>query len=141
MQFTISQFVALMAVAVPMVSAAPVTAEVINPTLERRAMTGRGTYYNQFGGFGSCGQQFPDSAYIVALSTAFRNVGPLNCGKRIWARALDGPGRGNRIEATVRDTCPSCAREAVDFSVGAFNGLTNNQKDVGVIRVEWDFIN
>ncbi|KAH0608505.1 uncharacterized protein H6S33_001639 [Morchella sextelata] len=141
MQFSINQMLALAAITVSMVSAVPVTSVVENPALERRSMTGRGTYYNQFGGFGSCGQQLPDSAFIVALSRAYRDVGQLNCGKRIWARALDGPGRGNRIEATVRDTCPSCARDAVDFSVGAFDALTNNQKDVGVIRMEWDFIN
>ncbi|KAI5841132.1 RlpA-like double-psi beta-barrel-protein domain-containing protein-containing protein [Morchella snyderi] len=140
MQFSVNNFLALAAVTIAIVSTAPVTSEVESPTLERRAMIGKGTYYDQNDGFGSCGQRFQDSDFIVALGPAHRNVGQLNCGKRIWARALDGPGRGNRIEATVRDTCPICEREDVDFSVGAFDALTNNQKGFGVIRVEWDFL-
>jgi hypothetical protein len=45
-------------------------------------------------------------------------------------------GAGNSITVTVADTCPSCGDYDIDFSVGAWNALTNNAP-YGTFELEW----
>jgi hypothetical protein len=45
-------------------------------------------------------------------------------------------GKGNSVIARVEDTCPSCDENHVDFSVGAWNKLTNNAA-FGTIDITW----
>jgi hypothetical protein len=79
---------------------------------------GIGTYYFQGGAVGSCGISHTDSDRVVALSENLRQ-GSSNCGKKIWAKALNGPGAGQETFAFVADTCPGC----VDTHIGKRNVL------------------
>ncbi|KAL1989036.1 hypothetical protein VTN96DRAFT_5799 [Rasamsonia emersonii] len=103
------------------------------------ASTGRGTAYYQYGVAGSCGQVHSDSDLIAAIAN-----GKSYCGKQIRAKntgSNDGVGGlGNELTVTVADTCPSCGAGDVDFSIGAWNQLTNNSP-LGTFNVEWEFIN
>lgn len=62
------------------------------------------------------------------------------CGRQIRATntgSNDGVGgAGNSIIATVQDTCESCGQGDVDFSIGAWNALTNSAP-FGTFDVSW----
>lgn len=62
------------------------------------------------------------------------------CGRQISVTNIgsnDGVGgAGNSITVTVADTCESCAETHVDFSVGAWNALTNSAP-YGTIEIDW----
>ena len=45
-------------------------------------------------------------------------------------------GKGNTVVEKVQDTCPSCDENHIDFSVGAWNQLTNNAA-WGTVNIEW----
>ena len=84
----------------------------------------------------------PDSAIIVALGNFWMNgeYQAPDCGRTIIATntgSNDGVGgAGNSIRATVADTCESCGEGDVDFSIGAWNALTNNAP-FGTFDVSW----
>ena len=107
-----------------------------------RSHSGEGTVYTQQGGTGSCGQKNPDSSKIAAISNYWmqsKSPGPY-CGRQIQATntgSNDGVGgKGNTVTVMVEDTCPSCDENHVDFSVGAWNALTNNAP-FGTIDITW----
>ncbi|MCJ1249826.1 hypothetical protein MMC30_007052 [Trapelia coarctata] len=92
---------------------------------------GRGTIYNQFGAYGSCGHIHPDSDFVAAISNTYMHGQGNNspwCGQRIRATNVgsgDGVGgAGRSVEVLVADTCPSCGEGDVDFSQGAWDALT-----------------
>lgn len=62
------------------------------------------------------------------------------CGRQIKATnkgSDDGVGgSGRSVTVTVKDTCPSCDENHLDFSVGAWNALTDNAA-FGTINIEW----
>ena len=45
-------------------------------------------------------------------------------------------GRGRSVTVTVKDTCPECDENHLDFSVGAWNILTNSAA-FGTIDISW----
>ncbi|KAL1965839.1 hypothetical protein VTN77DRAFT_5160 [Rasamsonia byssochlamydoides] len=106
---------------------------------------GRGTPYTQDGVAGSCGQYHSDSDLIVALSNYWMQdeyQSPY-CGKQIKATntgSNDGVGgAGNSVIVTVADTCPGCGESDLDFSVGAWDILTNSAP-FAEFNVEWEFL-
>lgn len=103
---------------------------------------GLGTVYTQQGGTGSCGHKLPDSSLVIALSNVWQlgqSPGPY-CGRKIQVTNTGSDsgtgGKGNTVIATVQDMCPGCDRERLDFSVGAWNQLTNGAA-FGTINICW----
>jgi len=137
-------------------TAAAVTPQVHRATVQapanienlskRQSHNGKGTVFYQNGRAGSCGIVHDDSSYVAALSAQWMQSynSPL-CWKQIEVRNVGSTynvgGTGNTIRATVADTCPAdeCDAEHVDFSIGAWNALTNNAP-VGAIQIEWNFV-
>ena len=92
---------------------------------------GRGTVYTQDGATGSCGHANGDNTLIAAIGNYWmkhQSPSPY-CGRRIQAKntgSNDGVGgKGNTITVIVQDTCYSCGENDIDFSVAAWNKLTN----------------
>ena len=65
-----------------------------------------------------------------------------HCGRQVKVTNVGSDsgagGQGNTITATVADTCPAseCGSGDVDFSVGAWNALTNNSP-WGTAKIQW----
>jgi hypothetical protein len=123
-------------------SAVVLLALAVSLTRSTNSHIGLGTVFTQQGGTGSCGRQNPDSSFIVALSNSWmqeESPSPL-CGRKIKATNVgsdDGVGgAGNSVIVTVADTCPSCNEDHPDFSVGAWNRLTDSAP-FGTIKVNW----
>lgn len=94
---------------------------------------GRGTIYQQFGVAGSCGNVHQDSDMIVALGHNFmqHQYQSAWCGHRMkvtnfGSQDVNVGGKGNSVIVTVGDSCDGCGPYDVDFSVGAWNKLTNS---------------
>ncbi|MCJ1356560.1 MAG: hypothetical protein MMC33_006555 [Icmadophila ericetorum] len=143
-------FIAILAAAAGLATAIPAgslterePASPVFPALAKRTThSGRGTVYLQEGGTGSCGETNPDSSVIAAISNFWmdnESPGPF-CGRKIKATntgSNDGVGgAGNTVIVTVEDTCPSCGEGDVDFSVGAWDQLTNSAA-YGTFDVTW----
>ena len=107
--------------------------------------TGLGTIFLQNGGTGSCGQVNPESALIVALGDAYMNYeSPSSyCGRTIQVTNVGSNsgtgGAGNSVTVTVADTCAACDANHLDFSVGAWNALTNGA-EYGTINIDWSVL-
>ncbi len=111
-----------------------------NPRLSR--YHGYGTVYSQDDLAGSCGDWHSDYDYICALSNEWmlgEYQGP-ECGRKIEVTNLGSDygvgGTGNTIIVTVQDTCPTCDDHHVDFSVGAWNALTDGSP-WGQLHIKW----
>ncbi|KAL8276153.1 hypothetical protein RQP46_011447 [Phenoliferia psychrophenolica] len=97
-----------------------------------QSYSGTGTYYYQNGVAGHCGTVNPDSAKIVALSSAMYGDGS-NCGRQI---AITG--NGKTVYGTVADSCPTCVSSgSVDMSSSLFNELASF--DAGVVAITWSW--
>ncbi|MCJ1464195.1 hypothetical protein MMC07_002808 [Pseudocyphellaria aurata] len=135
--------ISVLAMAAGLTAAAPAPVPVTLPLAERDTHSGLGTVYIQGGVPGSCGQVNSDDAMIVAVSNSLmqgQSPSPL-CGRQITVRNIgsnDGVGgAGNSMTVTVADTCMGCDENHLDFSVGAWNQLTNNAP-YGTVNIEWD---
>jgi len=95
------------------------------------AFHGQATWY--YDGVGACGGWNMNSDHIVALSQGqyYSNGG--RCGKIIRVYY-----QGKSIDAQVVDLCPSCAQDAIDLSLSAFQALAPIK--VGVIQVDWVYL-
>ncbi|KAN0083640.1 RlpA-like double-psi beta-barrel-containing domain containing protein [Elaphomyces granulatus] len=106
---------------------------------------GRGTIYNQDGGTGSCGKKEPDSAVIAAISNTFmkNQANSPYCGRKIKVTNVGSnsgaKGKGKTLIVPVEDTCPSCGENDIDFSLGAWNELTDKSAPATII-IDWDFV-
>ncbi|KOS19820.1 hypothetical protein ESCO_005789 [Escovopsis weberi] len=115
--------------------------DALNATLSAQAADyqnhwGTGTVYDQQGGYGSCGQMHSDWDMIVAMTFAYQGHSwpPAMCGRQV---VITNTGNGNKITATVADTCPGCrTADSIDLSRGAWNALTNGAAP-GVINIQW----
>ncbi|KMP07168.1 hypothetical protein CISG_09783 [Coccidioides immitis RMSCC 3703] len=102
--------------------------QVYSPCIET-APTGAGTLTaspgSQLGASGSCGRKLGDDAMIVALSNAWMKGQPNAplCGRKVKATNKKN---GKTVVVTVADTCAGCGANDLDFSVGAWNALTDN---------------
>ncbi|KAK3372358.1 hypothetical protein B0H63DRAFT_563786 [Podospora didyma] len=126
-------------------SAVSLSANITRTLAKRGIYAGYGTVYTQDGLAGSCGEYYDDDAYICALSNDWMKdlyIAP-ECGLKIRVTNVGSDygvgGVGNTIVVTVQDTCPTCDDNHVDFSVGAWNALTNGAPH-GQLYVEWSFI-
>lgn len=105
-----------------------------------QTFTGTATYFLQHNTAGACGKVHPDSDYIVAMD--YRMYGDLGkqsqyCGKNV---ILTNESNGKSITALVADACPTCESSgSLDLSEGAFGALTDNNFDLGVFKVSWQF--
>ncbi|KAI8146133.1 RlpA-like double-psi beta-barrel-protein domain-containing protein-containing protein, partial [Fennellomyces sp. T-0311] len=90
---------------------------------------GEGTFFTV--GLGSCGKTNKDSDLVVALSSELMSSGDY-CGKKIKVKTDSG-----HVTATVVDTCPSCPKNNVDFSTGAFKKIGSFA--AGRIKISWSF--
>ncbi|KAI7860002.1 RlpA-like double-psi beta-barrel-protein domain-containing protein-containing protein [Circinella umbellata] len=102
--------------------------------IERRGgsggtFSGEGTFFTV--GLGSCGETSKDSDLVVALSSSKMSSGKY-CGKKIKAKGTKGD-----VTATVVDTCPGCAEDDIDFSIGAFKSI--GSMAAGRIKISWEF--
>ncbi|CAO3621311.1 unnamed protein product [Cunninghamella blakesleeana] len=93
--------------------------------------SGEATFFNL--GLGSCGKTNNDNDLAVALSGILMKSGKY-CGKRIKVVTDDG----KEVTCKVVDTCPVCAKNAIDLSPAAFKKLANPDK--GRINIKWSFI-
>ncbi|KAN0072274.1 hypothetical protein V8E54_010003 [Elaphomyces granulatus] len=107
--------------------------------------TGRGTIYYQENATGSCGQQNPDSAVIAAIGDAWmtdKSPNPIYCSRKIKVKNIGSDsgtrGTGNELIVTVADTCASCGKDDVDFSLSAWNHLTDHSA-AGTFKAQWSF--
>ncbi|QVM07811.1 hypothetical protein D8B26_002502 [Coccidioides posadasii str. Silveira] len=75
---------------------------------------------------------------IVALSNAWMKGQPNAplCGRKVKATNKKN---GKTVVVTVADTCAGCGANDLDFSVGAWNALTDNAP-WGSFPVAWDFV-
>ncbi|KAK0507659.1 hypothetical protein JMJ35_009548 [Cladonia borealis] len=129
-------------------AAQSLAAPTVTKLLPRVTHDGVATYYDQDGGTGSCGNAYPDSALIIALSNYWQDdesPGPY-CGRKIQITntggGQDNNGVGTVVVATVEDTCPSCTETHLDLSQGAFKALTGGNLDPpGQIDISWHFCN
>lgn len=101
------------------------------------AYTGDMTYFAP--GLGSCGATSTDTDMIVAISAARMNSGgnPSNnplCFKHITITNSQGVSQ----DATIVDTCPGCAEDAIDVSQAVFEALA--PLDEGRVQVQWNGI-
>lgn len=117
-------------------SAKPTTDSSSSDSSSSGSHSGRGTWYTP--DLGSCGQTNSADDMVVAINYidmangANSNKNP-KCGKKIKVSY-----QGKSTEATIVDTCPSCAKGALDLAPKVFEALAD--LDVGVITVTWDYI-
>lgn len=126
---------AIVATALAMVSAAPVTVDSSEPITTAAAGTsyhGRGTWFTD--SVGSCGTPFDTNDMIVAMNAAVMG-GTAQCGRTV--RIQYG---GKSVTARVTDTCPSeyCSSGSLDLSQAVFKKLA--PLSVGVIAIDWSFV-
>lgn len=96
--------------------------------------TGKGTVYYQENTAGSCGKVNGEDSKIVALSkTYMKSFNSPNCGKNIKVKNTSN---GKTLTLPVADTCDGCGANDVDFSLGAWNVLTDNAAP-GTFPVSW----
>jgi hypothetical protein len=101
---------------------------------------GQGTFYDT--GLGACGITNNDNDPIIAVSQLLfdtypgydggnPNKNPI-CGKKIRASR-----DGKSITVSVVDRCVGCAMTDLDFSPTAFDALTNGNRGLGRVGIEW----
>ncbi|KAI0826770.1 riboflavin aldehyde-forming enzyme [Trametes gibbosa] len=110
--------------------ASPVGTEGV-ALLEKRAHTGRGTWFNV--GLGACGKTNKDSDKIIAISSKIYNNGA-HCDQKV---KIKNTANGKTATAIVRDECPGCGSNDIDMSPSLFKKLGN--LDTGVLTVSWSF--
>lgn len=150
---------ALLAVAVALVSAAPINPHSsssvdapsvsssspspspssfdslhADPTISAASsgsFSGRGTWFTD--SVGSCGTSFTTDDLIVAMNAPQQGSGNAQCGKTVHIQA-----NGKSVTAKVVDTCPECASGSLDLSQAAFKALAPLGE--GVIAITWSFV-
>ncbi|PIA89365.1 hypothetical protein CB0940_07412 [Cercospora beticola] len=114
-----------------------------SPIVERGpAHNGVATFFYQNGNAGSCGEYHKDSDYIVAISDKSPFTYNAHCGQTVTIKNTGGGdnnyGVGKTISAKVVDTCPTCNKDHLDLSTGAFKALTGGQLDPpGQFNIQW----
>ncbi|KZV64757.1 carbohydrate-binding module family 5 protein, partial [Peniophora sp. CONT] len=94
------------------------------------------TYYNQFGGYGACGNINPDSAIIIALQAARYDASL--CGKTL---SITNVNKGITIQAVVADMCPGCRNsESLDLSIGAWEAIGQSTEDGTGVPITWSLL-
>lgn len=104
--------------------------------LEKRAFTGRATFYSISDNAGACGQMSYEPAYIVALNTAQYGggyPGP-ECFKTV---TITGGSRNGHAVAQIMDECPTCPYGALDLGKALFANFAS--EDEGVTEITWWF--
>jgi hypothetical protein len=96
---------------------------------------GKGTVYEQLGVQGSCGELHGEHDAIAAISNEWMNGRYRHefCGSKI---KCTNKGNGKTIVLPVVDTCMGCTKSHVDFSIGAWNRLTD-KAPWGIFDLEW----
>ncbi|KAH8917005.1 hypothetical protein BT69DRAFT_711462 [Atractiella rhizophila] len=94
-------------------------------------------------GLGACGEVNTASDFIVALGGGHfdkgQPAGDTNpnhnhyCGKQVKVTA-----NGVTIKATIKDKCPTCAPNDLDFALAPFQKLFNGAT-TGRFKVKWNF--
>lgn len=110
---------------------------------------GMATFYGQSDGgnsVGACGNEYPDSAMIVAASTKgqyYPNPNAVSpyCGRQVRIKAAgDYAGQGNTVTATIADACPTCENgNSLDLSYAVYDAI-GISRDVGTYDIEWELI-
>ncbi len=92
---------------------------------------GFATFYQQFGGYGACGQIHPDLDFIVALALARYGTGSNNapdCGRKV---RITNTANGKTVDATVADACPGCRNyNSLDLSIATFDAIADQATGV-----------
>ncbi|KAF9484217.1 riboflavin-aldehyde forming enzyme, partial [Pholiota conissans] len=88
------------------------------------------TWY--YPGIGACGIWNTNNDKIVALPLSSYGTGN-HCGQNVKLHY-----QGRTVIAKVVDMCPSCGRNGIDLSLGAFQALAPPGK--GVIQVVWEYV-
>ncbi|EKG21401.1 Barwin-related endoglucanase [Macrophomina phaseolina MS6] len=90
----------------------------------------RVTYYNPGVGLGSCGETYPDSSNVVALS--YKNYTPDLCGKKLTIEV-----NGKKFPAFVGDRCPGCEQDNLDLSEGLFVDIMGSTYAGVITDAKW----
>lgn len=104
--------------------------------------SGEATYFYQNGNAGACGNYNSDSAYIVAIDSAwwpnYESGGSDLCGTSL---TITNTNNGKSAVATVADVCPTCASAgSLDMSTGLFSDLAgSNWESMGTFPISWSF--
>ncbi|KAH8919996.1 hypothetical protein BT69DRAFT_1299791 [Atractiella rhizophila] len=111
--------------------------------LEKRAVHfGHGNVFDTEGGPGACGDQNTNSDFIVAIGgtlweefqaisgTTNPNLNQIN---------VQNPSTGKNITVTVKDKCPGCERDDLDFTPTPFATLFDGAT-TGKFDIKWDFL-
>ncbi|KAK4178271.1 hypothetical protein QBC36DRAFT_309359 [Triangularia setosa] len=122
-------------------SSSPASESVMYPP-PQTLHSGIGTVYTQDGHAGSCGNHHDDTAFVAALGNAWMHsqYRASECGRQIQVTNKGSHyhigGEGNTITVTVQDTCASCDEGHVDFSLAAWDALTDGSPH-GQVDLEW----
>ncbi|KAK4050578.1 hypothetical protein OIO90_005045 [Microbotryomycetes sp. JL221] len=114
-------------------TAAPATTTTSSSGGGGESFSGKATFYYQMGAFGSCGNQNPDSAFIVAMNAPMAGNNA-HCGQKVH---ITNTANGQSVDATVADLCPGCGWGDLDLSVAAFNAI--GSPETGVLPITWTF--
>lgn len=106
------------------VASAPIVQE---RAVEKRAFSGRGTWFDV--GLGACGKRNNNKQPIIAMNKS--QYSKKLCGKYITITS-----RGKTARGYVEDMCPSCKKGALDLSPSLFKKFA--PLSVGVITVKWN---
>jgi len=101
--------------------------------VERGRTSGKATYFTP--NVGNCGKKNKSTDLIVALSTAMYAKGK-HCGHFI---VVTNKKTKKTVRLKIVDSCPGCGNGDLDISPTAFDVLSNNHRNLGVLDTTWTF--
>jgi len=108
-------------VAPPPADATPAASPPTSPSSAPQAQyTGDITYYDVSVGLGSCGWQGSNSQNLVALASDVMQNGPNPNNNPLCGQTISIYYQGNVHQATIYDTCPTCAGGSIDLTEQLF---------------------
>jgi expansin (peptidoglycan-binding protein) len=114
------------------------------PSYLTQQQSGIATWYAT--GLGACGWTNSDTDYIAAISKDIFMVFPgynqldpnTNPVCNLQVSITSG---GVTITVKITDECEGCDTTHLDLSPAAFDALSNNNPGLGVINIDWQFVN
>ncbi|KAI9364087.1 hypothetical protein BD770DRAFT_406889 [Pilaira anomala] len=100
--------------------------------------SGSGTFYDVEVGSGSCGDYDSSADLVVAVNKAQMANGPNPNNNPTCQKTVYITGNMGSTSARVVDTCPSCAKGALDMSPKVFELVCGNLA-IGVCTINWNF--
>ncbi|KAF8174265.1 RlpA-like double-psi beta-barrel-protein domain-containing protein-containing protein, partial [Pholiota molesta] len=95
-----------------------------------QTFSGRATFYNA-GPSGTCGQPIQATDFAVALNAV--QYSSADCGRTVTISAF-----GKTAQAVIKDECPGCGGNNLDFTLGLFEFF--GPLSDGAIPITWSFV-